>query len=337
MTRALGAAQIRTTVSDPAPASAAHRIEETHADRLRAWVLHDDAADLHATWVPDAGMLGASLVHQGEELLWQGAGAGAYAKTRGFMGIPFLHPWANRLDHFGYRVGGGDVVLDPTSPLLLLDDNGLPIHGLLSATHLWSVREAAAGRNGARLVAVLDFDHPELLAAFPFPHRLEMEVELGGGALQVGITLTATGDRPVPIAFGFHPYLRLPGAPRAEWEISLPVRRRLLHDDRMLPTGSTQLVRPIEGTIGDRTWDDGFDRLDSPAVFELRGGGRTVQIDFAAGYPVAQIFAPPGQEYVCIEPMSAPVNALAGPARALPLVRPGERHTASFRIACQLH
>jgi aldose 1-epimerase len=305
-------------------------------DGLRAWVLHDDVADLHATWVPEAGMLGASLVDRGQELLWRGAGARAYAEERKFAGIPFLHPWANRLDHFGYRAGGRDVALDPASPLLLLDDNGLPIHGVLNASRRWSVQEAVAGSSAARLAAVLDFDGPDLLGAFPFPHRVEMVIELGGGALQVGIVLTATGAEPVPVAFGFHPYLRLPGAPRAEWVVAFPVRRRVLLDQRGLPTGATEPVNPIAGPIGQRTWDDCFDRVDSPARFELSGGGRRISVELSDGYRVAQIFAPPGEEYVCIEPMTAPVNALAGPDRELAWVQPGQRHGASFRIACNL-
>jgi galactose mutarotase-like enzyme len=312
-----------------------YRIEAALADGLGAWILHDDDADLHATWVPEAGMLGASLVHHGDELLWQGAGVGAYAKARTFMGIPFLHPWANRLDHFGYSIGPAEVVLDPASPLLLLDEHGLPIHGVLNASHRWSVLTANAGADGARLVAGLDFNDPALLTVFPFPHRLEMAVRLSGGALEVGIDLTATGETAVPVAFGFHPYLQLRGASRADWEVSFPVRRQALLDHRNLPTGEHQAVAPITGPIGERTWDDCFDVLEHPARFTLSGGGATVQIDFAHGYPVAQIFAPPGQQYVCVEPMTAPVNSLSGSGRAPAWVRPGQRHTATFRIDFQ--
>ena len=78
-----------------------YRIKMARAGGMRAWSLSDTEADLHCTWVPGAGMLGASLVHGGDELLWQGAGVRAYARERKFMGIPFLHPWANRLDRFG--------------------------------------------------------------------------------------------------------------------------------------------------------------------------------------------------------------------------------------------
>ncbi len=278
-------------------------------------------------------MLGASLVHRGEELLWTGRGVSAYVGQRAFMGIPFLHPWANRLGRFGYTAGGREVVLDPASPLLSIDEHGLPIHGVLTASRRWSVSELGADSERARLVAHFDYDRPELLAAFPFRHRLEMEVRLGGGALEVQTRLTATGDEPVPIAFGFHPYLRLPGVPRADWQVAFPVRRHLLIDEQEIPTGATELVAPISGPIGQRTWDDGYDRLDGNR-FELHGGDRTLTVELMAGYRVAQIFVPPQQEYVCLEPMTAPANALNGPGEAISWASPGQTYSATFRIGC---
>jgi galactose mutarotase-like enzyme len=309
-----------------------YRTEMTELAGLPACVLHDDDDDLHATWLVGAGMLGASLIHRDRELLWQGAGAGDYARERKFMGIPFLHPWANRLSDFGYRAGGHDVTLDRSS-LLLLDSNGLPIHGVMTANRDWSLRELAAEDRRARLVASFDFDRPELLAAFPFRHRIEMEIELSGGAVRVAVTLSA-GDGPVPIAFGFHPYLQLPGSPRAEWEVSFPVRRQLVLDSLLIPTGATKPAEPLTGPIGDRTWDDGFDRIDPPPRFEVRSRGQTIAVEYGDGYGVAQIFAPPGEEYICIEPMTAPANALRGPDDAVEWVAAGGRRSRVFRIEC---
>ena len=141
-----------------------YRAEMTELAALPACTLHDEANDIHATWLVGAGMLGASRDQRGEELLWQGAGAGGYARQRKFMGIPFLHPWANRLRRFGYRVQGHEVRLDPSSPLLLLDDNGLPIHGLLTASREWSVLGITADAERASVIASFDFDRPELLS-----------------------------------------------------------------------------------------------------------------------------------------------------------------------------
>ena len=309
-----------------------YRAERTKVAELLACVLYDDEGDFHATWLVGAGMLGASLVHRGEELLWQGPGAGAYATEREFMGIPFLHPWANRLSRFGYRASGREVKIDPSSPLLLLDDNGLPIHGLLSASRTWSLEKLAADEEHASLVASFEFDRPELLDAFPFRHRVEIEIGLDDHGVQVTTTVTATGEAAVPIAFGFHPYLRIPDHPRATWTVSFPVRRRLLLDSKGIPTGATELVEPIHGAIGDRTWDDGFDCMDTPARFELEAGGRTIALEYTKGYPVAQIFAPPSQDYICIEPMTAPTDALNNSDGALRWLPAGERCSATFCI-----
>jgi galactose mutarotase-like enzyme len=279
-------------------------------------------------------MLAASLIHRGAELLWQGAGVGAYARERKFMGIPFLYPWANRLDGFGYRCGGHSVALDRSSGLLKLDDNGLPIHGLLTADPHWSVEELTADGDGAWLTASLEFDRPELLAAFPFPHRVEIEVRVAGGEVRVRTTVAAASEQPVPVSFGFHPYFRIPGSPRADWRVSFPVRRHLLLDQRGIPTGATESVHPLKGAIGARTWDDAFDRLEHSARFDVHAAGRSISLHYADGYPVAQIFAPPEEDYLCIEPMTAVTNSLRGPDTALRWVPGGGRWSATFRIAC---
>ena len=39
--------------------------------------------------------------------------------------------------------------------------------------------------------------------------------------------------------------------------------------------------------------------------------GQSISVHYGGGDPVAQVFAPPGQEYICAEPMTAPTNALA--------------------------
>jgi aldose 1-epimerase len=54
-------------------------------------------------------------------------------------------------------------------------------------------------------------------------------------------------------------------------------------------------------------------------------------VEFLAGYPYAQVFAPSEQEFVAIEPMTAPTNALTT-GRGLRVVAPGERFEAAFRV-----
>src|SRR3954453_15694225 len=128
------------------------------------------AGELEAAFAPGAGIAGVSLRHAGEELLHRGAGLEAYVERGAVMGIPFLHPWANRLAGFEYAVDGRAVRLPDGPPLVRCEEHGLPIHRLLGASPHWRVDSVRHDAESARLVATLDFGaHPELLAAFPFP------------------------------------------------------------------------------------------------------------------------------------------------------------------------
>jgi galactose mutarotase-like enzyme len=310
-----------------------HDLSESSADGFDTVVLSSEEADLAATFVPSVGMVGASLTHRGEELLGQRKGLRAYAETGSSMGIPLLHPWANRLDGLRYEAAGRTVELDPGRSPLRLDEHGLPIHGVLTASPHWEVVETHAGAGGARLTARLDFAaHEELLAAFPFPHELSVEAELRGAALAVTTLVRPTGDVAVPVSFGWHPYLRLPGVVRPDWEVSMPVRQRAVLDERGIPTGETEDADFRTGRLGSRPLDDLYPALDSPARFTLSGGGRRIAVELGEGYGVAQVYAPPADEHICFEPMTAETNALVRGGPALALVPPGGEYRAVFAI-----
>ena len=291
------------------------------------------AGDLDASFAPGLGMAGVSLRHAGEELLDRQAGLSAYAERGAVMGIPLLHPWANRLAGFQYAVDGRVVRLPEGPPLVRCEEHGLPIHGLLSGSPHWRVRSLATDRDNARLTAELRFDaHPELLAAFPFPHTLALDAALAADGLTIATTLTATGDVPVPVAFGFHPYVRLPGVDRSMWQLELPARRYLFTDVRGIPTGRHEDEHAARLRLGARGFDDGFDGLAEGAEFSVAGGGRRLTVTFVTGYPAAQIFSPPGAQFVCFEPMTSPANALRS-GDGLRRVGPGAAFTAVFRIS----
>jgi aldose 1-epimerase len=211
----------------------------TRVDGYDAIRLRSASAHLDATFVPAAGMVGASLRDGGEELLGRGLGVHCYARGGTTMGIPLLHPWANRLAADEYRVNGTAVRLRSDSPLVAREEHGLPIHGLLGGSPHWALRHGDGNGQAAwALSAEIDFGaHPELLEAFPFPHRLALDVALRRRTLTVRTTLTATGEHAVPVSFGFHPYLRLPDVAREDWRVELPAMRHLQLDARSIPTG----------------------------------------------------------------------------------------------------
>lgn len=309
-------------------AAVAAAVEETTRDGYPALKL--TAGELTATFVPRLGMIGASLTHRGEELLGQRKGLPTYEARGSTMGIPLLHPWANRLAGLEYEAAGKRVTIDPDSPVVRLDPNGLPIHGVLAANPGWRVEhEKSHG-----LAATLDFGRqPELLEAFPFPHELHLAIELSPTALTIATTLEASERSPVPVSFGFHPYLTLPDVPREQWHVELPVAQQLPADERGIPTGQRTAADEPEGPLGQRAYDDGYTTKANPATFVLAGGDRRIELTFERGYPFAQVFAPPGEELICFEPMTAPTNGLVNGGPELRVVEPGGAYEAVFRIA----
>src|SRR5262245_19262832 len=94
---------------------------------------------LQAAFAPEANMVLHSLTLGGRELLAQRNGVAAYAEKGSTMGVPFLHPWANRLGSYTYTAAGRTVDLERDSPLFKLDAGELPIHGALPALSGWEV------------------------------------------------------------------------------------------------------------------------------------------------------------------------------------------------------
>jgi aldose 1-epimerase len=82
------------------------------------------AGALEASFAPGLGMAGVSLCHAGDELLDRQAGLSAYADRGAVMGIPILHPWANRLAGFEYAVDGRWVLLPGGPPLVRCESTG---------------------------------------------------------------------------------------------------------------------------------------------------------------------------------------------------------------------
>jgi galactose mutarotase-like enzyme len=98
------------------------------------------AGDLAAEFAPERGMVATSLRHAGEELLDVGAG------RNGIVGVPLLHPWANRLSAHEYTLDGRTVQVPRR--LLHCEEHGLPIHGVLAVLRSGRSSRPARTRSG---------------------------------------------------------------------------------------------------------------------------------------------------------------------------------------------
>jgi aldose 1-epimerase len=300
------------------------------ATTFQGWpavVLAAGGGDVEATFLPTLGMLGASLKLGGGEVLSRHGGLDAVLDGH-TLGLPLLHPWANRLGDDRYRAGRSTVDLTD-APGLRRDGNGLAIHGTMVGARSWEVVELDADDDRARVAATFAFDDDDLLASFPFPHEIGITAVVDRHGLEVTTSVRPTGRRPVPISFGWHPYLRLPGTRRDGLAVVLPPRTHLELDERGIPTGGERRRRAEITSLTGRTFDDGY-RVGRGARFGLVGPGRSVRLELGPGYGFAQVYAPRGKAFAALEPMTAPTNALV---MGVPVrVDPGGRFAATFRI-----
>jgi galactose mutarotase-like enzyme len=283
-----------------------------------------------ATYVPAAGMVCQSLIVEKIERLDPRSGLDAYATRGSTMGIPLLYPWANRLGGREFEVAGKRVTLPDDPSRIHVDATGTPIHGVTPSLMRWHA--SAVSETAVR--ARLEWDDPTLLELFPFRHTVEILATVERHALTVTTTAIADGGDRVPVSFGFHPYLRLAGAPRDEWIVALPACNELTLDERMLPTGERHARAASNSALVTTEFDNAYELRAPRSSFTATAGTRRITVELLDGYRYAQVFSPAGAEFVCFEPMTAPANALKS-GDQLTVLEPGEQHAAMFTVAVE--
>src|SRR3954471_16091783 len=109
---------------------------------------------------PSVGDLVFAMKVNGQDIVrFPYASLDDYRAHSGLAGIPFLGPWANRLDEQAFYANGKKYSFN----MSLGNIRGtIPIHGFLSQASAWEITQLKADRTSARLTCRLDFyRHPD--------------------------------------------------------------------------------------------------------------------------------------------------------------------------------
>jgi aldose 1-epimerase len=296
------------------------------------------------------GNIAFEMKVNGANVLWWPYSSVDDFKSRPAMsGIPFLGPWANRLDEQAFYANGVRYPFDMTLGNVR---GAIPIHGFLTTTSSWQLVEAKADAASAWVTSRLDvYQQPAWMKQFPFAHTVTMTHRLQGGVLEVATEIRNISADPMPLAIGFHPYFQLTDSPRDEWTVSLGARTRWLLATNMIPTGATQPIGerfpdPQAIALRDYDLDDVFSDLirDSSgrAVMSVRGRTQKLEVSLGRDWRAAVVWAPkptaPGQDrnFICFEPMAGITDAMnlahKGLYRELQSIAPGGTWRESFWI-----
>ncbi len=310
--------------------------------------LHDDAAGTTVSLLPSVGDVTFELSVRGQNVL-QFAGGAPEQFTGGLTGIPFVGPWANRLDEQAFYANGRRYAFD----MQLGNVRGsIPIHGFLTPSAgspvVWRVADLGADGAGAWVTSELDFyRHPQWMKQFPFAHTVQITHRLQDGVLEVKTAIANLSTEPMPVSIGFHPYFRLTDSTRDEWTIAIGARTHWRLAPTKLPTGETEPIErmfpdPRAIPLRDYELDDVFSDLvrdeAGRATMSVHGPkSQRVDVLVGSGYRAVVVWAPkPNREFVCFEPMAGITNAMnlaqKGLYDELQSVPPDGRWEASFWV-----
>ena len=119
------------------PQRSAYGAKRLMLDGVEVCVLEDAGRGMEVRVAPSIGNMAYQIDVHGRNILWFPYSSPAELREKPvFCGVPFLAPWANRLDGDAYWADGNRYMLNPGLGNLRRDPNGKPIHGLLNFSPL---------------------------------------------------------------------------------------------------------------------------------------------------------------------------------------------------------
>ena len=329
----------------PAPAAAQQYTVRRSGDIV---VLEDTKSQTVVSLLPAVGNVAFSMKVKGQDILrWPYASVDEFKARPALSGIPFLGPWANRLDEQAFYANGKRYAFD----MDLGNVRGaIPIHGFLS-TASWQVVEAKADGQSAWAATRLEFfRQPAWMKQFPFAHTIEMTHRLQDGVLQVQTKITNLSAEAMPVAVGFHPYYKLTDSTREQWTISVSAQTHWILSPQKIPTGETESIdrfftNPQRASLKDYNLDDVFSdlRRDAQGLAHMivRGKGQQLDVMLGPNWRSVVVWAPnPGPQndpnFIAFEPMAGITDAMnlahKGLYKELQSIPPGGTWEASFWV-----
>jgi aldose 1-epimerase len=305
--------------------------------------LRDDARSIEVFVVPSLGNNAYQMKVNGKEIFWSPYRTLKELKDKPVqLGNPLLAPWANRIDGEAWWANGKKYLLNPELKNFRYDNNRKPIHGLLVHAPEWKVTDLRADKASASVTSRLEFwREPDYMAQFPIAHNLTMTYRLQDGALQVETTVENLSSEPMPLSMGYHTYYRLSDSARDDWKVHIAARDHVVISQALIPTGATEPMafadpHPLRNSQVDDVFTSLVRDAAGRAEFWVQGKQERIRVLFGPKYDVAVVYAPPGREFICFEPMVGLTNAFnlahAGLYRNLQSVAPGASWKESFWI-----
>jgi len=226
-------------------------------------------SDVSAKIAPARGGLVSDLRVAGKQVLYLDRASFDDETKNVRGGIPILFPYAGKLQDGILKAAGTQMGQ----------------HGF-GRNRKWEVKEQKTWQLRMALVAE-DVDRK----AYPFSFEVEQTCTILPRGLLVELCVLNTGDKPMPVSPGWHPYFSCPAAEKGKLRTSVTgVDTNQFSNEREFDFGT---VAPPNGR----------------ASFQVPQLG-ALTLSFAPEMRHMQFWSQPGKDFVCLEPFTGPNNTI---------------------------
>lgn len=232
-----------------------------------------------------------------------------------------LVPYCNRIEGGAFACGERAVTIAPN-----LAGECHPLHGLGWLAEWRVVQHDAAS---ALLEHAYDGD-----GEWPWAYVAHQHVALDPAGCTVRLMVQNRAAEPAPVGLGLHPYFRR----SKETTLTFEANAMLGIDAQHLPDGASHPADTLaswrEGArLPARLVDNCFKRWGGTAKIADRYGTIVLR---GFGAPHCHVFAPPGDETLCVEPVNHPPDALNRAPGEMPVVQQGCAAALAIRVEATL-
>jgi galactose mutarotase-like enzyme len=275
--------------------------------QYKTYILTDESAGSQVEVVPERGGIITRWRTQGQEIFYLDVERFTHPELSVRGGNPILFPICGNLPADTYTYNDQRYTLKQ--------------HGF--ARNLpWEVTDQATD-NQASLTLVLK-SNEQTLAVYPFDFQVTFTYELQGNTLEIRQQYQNFSSSPMPFSVGFHPYFLVND--KTQLEVEIPSGQYQDNQD--------QQIYPFSGNF-DFNRDEidfAFGQLTSQSAAVTDHSRKLkLTLDYDNSYSTLVFWTVKGKEFYCLEPWSAPRNAL-NTGKNLTVLQPEASHTASVRL-----
>ncbi len=230
-----------------------------------------------------------------------------------------LFPFVNRIKEGQYDYAGKSYQLDCNEPGC---DNA--IHGLIF-DKTFKVTDINETSNSASVQ--LDYTETNPQKGFPFPYKIQLTYTLNESSLKLEFKVKNIGETPFLFNVGWHPYFCVSNFDTDF--LGFKTDKQVIFNDKMIALGTAKALIANPYSLKNKILDDCFVLSDKAVEFYTDHYKATITGRPKSDY--LQIYAPPGENRLAIEPMTG-ISDSFNHKKGIQVLRPNEVKTETWTI-----